>query len=197
MNQREPTSAPLGAGPAFPCLALLILSLLTVVRAWSRPMTPQWSASTQARHYLVALGAPPLRFQELAPPPDLTSRPPAAAPPQPPTEVVEDFDVAMDDVSLEFPFRDIPSSTSFEFPTVAPTTVYPENESEAVPVEPRTPPPILRDEMRPQARPEDFLPFFQIPVSQPGDVSVMVPVPRAPAASTPLPASSATYTQSP
>ena len=30
--------------------------------------------------------------------------------------------------------------------------------------------------------PEDFLPFFQIPAGKPGEATVIVPVPRAPAA---------------
>ena len=59
----------------------------------------------------------------------------------------------------------------------------------------RTPTPILRDDLRPQTRPEDFLPFFQIPA--PGsDADVIVPTPRTPVG-TPLPPSSATYTQTP
>jgi hypothetical protein len=61
----------------------------------------------------------------------------------------------------------------------------------------RSPRPILADDTRPEARPEDFLPFFQIPVTQPDDVNVIVPGARAPGALSPMPYSSATYRQTP
>ena len=56
---------------------------------------------------------------------------------------------------------------------------------------------ILPDEVRPQVRPEDFLPFFQVPGSatQPGDVTLVMPVPRSVPTPPALPPSSATYTQ--
>jgi hypothetical protein len=193
MNQREPTAAPLGAGQALPCLALLLL-LMAVVRAWSRPMQPSRPASVQEVPYLVALGAPPLRFLEPAPPPDLVSRPPAAAPPHP-SDTDEVASPSAEPVAQTAP---PPSPLSLPTPVSAPADSAPASEAEAsVPAPTRTPQPILPDEIRPQARPEDFLPFFQIPSTQPGDPSVIVPVPRASVPTTPLPPSSATYTQTP
>lgn len=191
MNQREPTAAPIGAGQALPCLALLLLSLLVAVRAWSRPLLSGPAAIVQTKPYLVALGAPPLRFQEIAPPPDLVTRPPAAAPPVPATA---DSETSPPNTTSSQAPAALPVSTPVEN-TDLPSTAEAATEETPAPV--RTPPEIIRDELRPQARPEDFLPFFQIPVSQPSDVNVVVPVPRTPATSTPLPLSSATYTQTP
>jgi len=64
-------------------------------------------------------------------------------------------------------------------------------------VEKAAPLAILPDELHPQVRPEDFLPFFQIPgaATGPGDVTLVVPVPRNPPAPPTQPTSSATYTQ--
>jgi hypothetical protein len=57
----------------------------------------------------------------------------------------------------------------------------------------------LPDDTRPTIRPEDFLPYFQIPGSarHPADVTLLVPVPSAAPAPASLTPSSATYTQSP
>jgi hypothetical protein len=61
--------------------------------------------------------------------------------------------------------------------------------------EKRAPLSILPDEMRPQVRPEDFLPFFQIPGAHGNpDVTVAVPVQAQPAQPPPQ-TSSATYLQ--
>jgi Predicted membrane protein len=201
MNQREPTSAPIGAGQALPCLALLLLPLLTAARAWARPALSAPSASS-AKPYLVALGSPPLRFEEPAPPPDLVSRPPAAAPPQPaadplPATPDESEPARTTDTS---PPPDEPANTRSAEPV--PETIPPGDDPvsdstlpDDEPVPPRAPQPILRDDLRPHTRPEDFLPFFQIPAPG-GDATVIVPTPRTPSG-TPLPPSSATYIQTP
>ena len=61
------------------------------------------------------------------------------------------------------------------------------------------PAPILPDDIRPRIRPDDFLPFFQVPgsASRPGDVILTVPAPASAGQPAPLPPSSATYTQTP
>jgi len=189
MNYREPTTTSKGVGRAFPCLALLLLPSLSGAHAsaWPQPLPP--AGLTQPSSYLVALGAPPLRFQETAPTAALATRPPIPVPSR-----IERVDTSSEatDVSLRpelephaQPALDAQASTNKSI-----------NESEPSnrPVG-KTPLPILPDETRSQARPEDFLPFFQIPVAQPGDVSVIVPVPRAPTNASTLPVSSATYTQ--
>ncbi|HYD85797.1 MAG TPA: hypothetical protein VEA63_17135 [Opitutus sp.] len=172
----------------------MLISLLVVVRAWSRPIVPQ------SKPYLVALGAPPLRFQEPAPPPHLIHRPLAVTPP--PLEAEAESHDPADATEPEAQSNPstsntLPAATSLAVDTTTTTTTTTDFPSNETPAPTRTPPPILPDELRPQARPEDFLPFFQIPVSHPGDVNVVVPMPRAPAAPGTLPPSSATYIQTP
>lgn len=198
MNQREPTAAPIGAGQALPCLALLLLPLLTAAQGWARPaLSPRTAFS--AKPYLVALGSPPLRFEEPAPPPDLVTRPPASAPPQPaldqPSAVSDAPALATDTSSPVTVPASLAAAASQPVDPIAepldePDTTLPDDSEPA-----RTPAPILRDDIRPQTRPEDFLPFFRIPAPG-GDATVIVPTPRTPSG-TPLPPSSATYTQTP
>lgn len=59
---------------------------------------------------------------------------------------------------------------------------------------------ILPDDTRPSVRPEDFLPYFQVPgaAKSANEVNVIMPANIfTPPAAAPLPPSSATYTQSP
>jgi hypothetical protein len=61
------------------------------------------------------------------------------------------------------------------------------------------PPAIIPDDARPSVRPEDFLPYFQLPgAGKPGDVNLLVPASalRGDTGSLPVQPSSATYTQS-
>ena len=195
MNQREPTSVPQGPGWAFPCLALLLLPSLSGARAPALTQLPPQAGLTQQNAYLVALGAPPLRFQDPVPETDLAVRPPKPGVSKPivsnhPSTATE----AAGDVSFADASRSSAAPETRHETTDTISTDTAENPSKPV----RTPLPILPDEVRPQARPEDFLPFFQIPATQSGDVNVIVPVPHSPGSvTTALPASSATYTQTP
>jgi hypothetical protein len=198
MNQREPTSEPQGPGWAFPCLALLLLPLLSGARAPALTQLPPQAGLTQQNPYLVALGAPPLRFQDPVPATDLAIRPPK---PGAPKLIISDHTSTATEAAGDVSFADV-SHTPRTPPTPETrheTTDTLSSETADNPSKPaRTPLPILPDEVRPQARPEDFLPFFQIPAPQSGDVNVIVPVPRSPGSTaTALPASSATYTQTP
>jgi hypothetical protein len=193
MNHREPTSEPQGPGWAFPCLALLLLPLLSGARAPALTQLPPQAGLTQQNSYLVALGAPPLRFHDPVLQTDLAVRPPKPGAPKPiisdhPSTATE----AAGDVSFADASRTPPAPETRHETTDTLSSDTADNPSKPV----RTPLPILPDEVRPQARPEDFLPFFQIPAPQSGDVNVIVPVPRSPGSTaTALPASSATYTQ--
>lgn len=191
MNQREPTSVPQCTGWTSPCLALLLLSLLSGARALAHQQPVIRAPALPAeRPYLVALGAPPLRFQESGPAPGLAVRPPKpGAPPPEPADSAPALSEALAHSTSEYsPTMEHSRSESAE------ASINPES-SPTPPV--RTSRPILPDDVRPQARAEDFLPFFQIPVTQSGDINLVVPVPRAPAAASSLPLSSATYTQTP
>jgi hypothetical protein len=200
MNYREPPHLPAGVRRALHCLSLLLLPALAPdgVRALPHSGTPGRRPDLRNANvtpYLPTLGAPPLRIQEASPPPDLVTRPAAAAPPTPaltPTEA----SVALANAAA----ARSAAVTAVEQPEpIAPPEPPPAAEVEA-PAPAKTPPPILPDEARPTVRPEDFLPYFQIPGSSPRspDVTLLVPaVPTAPSPAATLPPSSATYTQSP
>lgn len=200
------------------CLALLLLPALApgFSRAVPRPRaTPGPEAQVQpprptralSEPYLRVVGAPPLRFAVESPPPDLVTRPPASGTPPEATDPAE-MESALPPLSL--PVSSVPLAT--ESADVQPSTVAVENPaaraasgenrsatpSATAPVE-RGPAPILPDDLRPAVRPEDFLPFFQLPGTSggPANATVIVPVvPQAPAPAT-LPPSSATYRQTP
>ena len=202
MNHREPTHLPAGMRRALHCLSLLLLPALAPDGVHALPRSRPPGSGPDLRNaepnpYLPKLGAPALRFQDATPPPDLVTRPAAAAPPTPaltPTEA----SVALANAAAAHP---APASTSEPRTVTSPPAPAPDANPQppaAAPV--KTPPAILPDNARPSVRPEDFLPYFQIPGSaqQPSDVTLLVPA--APAAPTPpatLPPSSATYTQTP
>ncbi len=203
MNQSDQPPMPARVRRALHCLSLVLLPALAPegVHALPRSRAPRAHSHWQPAEpipYLRATGAPPLRFQEAAPPPDLASRPPGAAPPVPaltPTESTVALENAAAAAVLSPPGSvpaaagesAVPASAAAKAPTV--TTPA------------KSPPPILPDDVRPTVRPEDFLPFFQIPGAgrRPADVTVIAPANvTSPAATAPaIPPSSATYTQSP
>ncbi|MDB6093953.1 MAG: hypothetical protein JWM32_1515 [Verrucomicrobia bacterium] len=195
MNHREPTHRPQALRRGLQCLALMLSAGVTHLLPAAMRQRMDLGSSTdragrEAASYLQALGAPPLRFAELPPPPDLAARPPAAAPPQPAMTRTESS-VAMANAAAA-------QSTLLHGPAPAPTAES-RIETSAGGSSPDQPTPsaILPDETRPQVRAEDFLPYFQIPASggQPGDVTLIVPVPRNASSPPALPASSATYIQ--
>jgi len=124
--------------------------------------------------YLTAVGPPPLRFEDVLPPPDLSTYLPAGAPPKVPEK------------PKDSPERDV------ILPKPAPAASSPSPKShdiQAGPPPAPTPAPILPDDVPAQVRPEDFLPYFQYPGAGPRGRSAETP--PAP----PLPRSTATYTQ--
>lgn len=196
MNHREPTQRPIALRRGLQCLAFVLSAVVPqALPAAARQRTASGPSaersSRESAGYLTSLGAPPLRFVEIAPPPDVTTRPAAAAPPQPALTVTESS-VAManaaaaQSVSVHTTAPELPVETKVESPAPAPAAA-----------EKPTPSAILPDETRPEVRPEDFLPFFQIPGSpnQPGGMTLVVPVPRNAPPPPPLPVSSATYNQ--
>jgi hypothetical protein len=176
--------------PVLHCTAFLLLSGFTPdnTLAGSRPRPEgnpcgNWRAR-ESEPYLAIRGAPALRFREPEPVAEILPRPVAVGPP------VAGLDSAEADVALA-------NAAALILP--APVEVKPAPEP-ATPVSPPppasvkpVPPAILPDDTRPQVRAEDFLPYFQGP--NVGGLSVPVS-PGAPVAP-PLPASSATYTQTP
>lgn len=151
------------------------------------------SSPTPSNPYLKVATLVPLRFNSPPPPPDLTSKPAAGAPPQPLEAAPANVAAPVASV-LPPPVES--KSTVQPTPTTASNTLIPFSGA-PVSAEPVAPPPssILPDDTRTVTKAEDFLPFFQFPNAG-GDVTVVVPAtaPRAPAPGT-LPPSSATYQQ--
>jgi hypothetical protein len=188
MNHREPPHLPAGVRRALRCLSLLLVPAMTLDEGHAgtrlRSMVP---SGTDSPPYLPILGAPSIRIEEALPPPDLVTRPAAAAPPVPALTPTES--------SVAVANADAARST-----VVAPEQPVEEKVAPPAPAAPtRTPAPILPDSLHPVARPEDFLPYFQIPgtAKQPGDVTILAPGAGSAPASAPIPPSSATYTQTP
>ncbi len=201
MNLREPPHLSGGMRRALHCLIALLLPALAPDVVVALPRTRPPGSGPDLRNaeplpYLPKLNAPALRFQEATPPPDLVTRPPAAAPPTPtlsPTEtsVAQANAAAAQSAGV----GTIPADGVTKLDSGATNPPAPA----ASPAQPpaKTPAPILPDSARPTVRPEDFLPYFQVPgsVRVPADVTLGVPAaPGAPAPAT-LPPSSATYRQ--
>jgi hypothetical protein len=147
-----------------------------------------------SRPYLRFVGPPPLRFEEAKPPPDLASRPPGTGPalPEVPSETAR---------TPAAPVQPVQAPKS---PTQAPVAPKPQVLKETTPATgkpdgPPTPTPtILPDEDRQQVKPEDFLPYFQLPPSGNSGAPGAPGTPAAPgadAAPREIPSSSSTYNQ--
>jgi hypothetical protein len=184
MNHREPTHPPKRMRKALHCLSLLLIpalapaSILVATRSRVAPGLPVEQQEAEPMPYLPAVGAPSLRFRAAPPPPDLTARPTAAAPPLP----------ALSRTESSVALANAAAAQSAGARGAADSHPGENNNS---PAAKHAPLPILPDEIHLQVRPEDFLPFFQVPesVTQPNGVNS-----RGPAA---LPPSSATYSQTP
>lgn len=199
MNHREP---PLSAGArrALRGLSLLLIpalaSEMAPALARQQPVAGQEPEAPRSasQPYLTVVGAPALRFQRNTPPPDLVARPAAAAPPIPPLTPTESSVAQANAAAAQSAARG--ARAQDEAPV---TEIKVETPPPTAPVKP-VPKAILPDDTRPAVRPEDFLPYFQIPGAsrQTGEVNVVVPVPAsANNGSLPVAPSSATYTQSP
>lgn len=198
MNHRETPSLSTGVSRGLRSLPLL---LLPVLASESAPALPHHRASglgvagqgSDSLPYLAFVGAPPLRFQKAVLPPEVLTRPAAGAPPIPPltpTEVsVAEANAAAARSATAGPLS--PEQTA--------AAAKADGKPAPAPAKP-VPKAILPDDTRPAVRPEDFLPYFQIPGAgkSANEVNVIMPAgaPSAPTAA-PLPPSSATYTQSP
>ncbi|WP_414663070.1 hypothetical protein [Horticoccus sp. 23ND18S-11] len=198
MNHREPPHAWARCTKALCCLSLLLGLTMTPHGVHAFPRLHLAGAivgrTADPIPYLVAAGAPPLRFQS------------APVPPEPapiPAPVTSPGTVPATPETTSAPTPASPATSTAEpvAPVAQANASTGEPSSTAEPSQPsgKSPPAILPDDVRPSIRPEDFLPFFQVPGSgrRPATVNVVVPAPNAAPAPAPLPPSSATYTQTP
>jgi hypothetical protein len=203
MNHREPPHLPVGARRALQCMSLLLLPAMASEAAPALPrqsLAPVGHGSnapgSDSVPYLAVVGSPALRFQRSTPPPpDLVSRPAAAAPPTPPLTPTESSIAQANSAAVQAAPRNLRPAD--EAPV---TDIKPAAAPAPTPVK-AAPPSILPDDTRPTVRPEDFLPYFQIPGSakQANEVNVIMPASAVTTSSGSIPVqpSSATYTQSP
>ncbi len=191
MNFRQPPAPRRGLHRCFRVLTFLLLQHAFApanIDAYARsrlPSSPAGSPGTDgsSRPYLKVADLRPLRFKPDRPPPDLSSRPSAGAPPQP---LVASGPDHRDSVETNLEPGHNPGDTTPLPPPAAPPVAVPTGSSPIA---------ILPDDTRPSTRHEDFLPFFQLPGTNP-DVNIFVPgIPTRPPAPGPLPPSSATYQQ--
>ena len=193
MNQQKPPQLAVDTCRALQFAALLLLPAYAPTH--SKATGPR--GLSESTPYLVALGAAPLRFQEEAPLPNFSKRLPAEASPSP-SDAVSDSDQSLVGSNSTATTPDRPDVILPAQPPASErnggTAPFPANNP------PPPPPAIIPDDTRPAVRPEDFLPFFQLPGFGPrsSGVRVILPVPmNAPSAATPPPVSSATYNQIP
>lgn len=144
--------------------------------------------------YLGAIGPPALRFREPETVTTPVPRPVAIGPPVAGLSPLEASVAIANAAALKEMPGPGPGLTAQPVAKVA----RPRDPAPAVPARP-TPPAILPDDTRPQVRAEDFLPFFQIPGAsrRPGEANLIIPLSPGTPAPTPLPPSSATYSQTP
>jgi hypothetical protein len=189
MNHREPPQVPQGIRRAGHFLAPLLVAALpgmgpVTAQAGLQLYIVQTGAVLPSGGYLPLHGSPPLRFAAIIIPatPAVTSTPPEA----PKTTAGGKTPAGMAPHTSDTSVPPNPPTPPGPSPATSPGTSSPEKPA---------PLSILPDEMRPQVRPEDFLPFFQIPGSRGNpDVTVAVPIQAQPAQPPPQP-SSATYLQ--
>ena len=124
--------------------------------------------------YLPAIGPPGLFFREPEPAAAPAIQPAAVSPPVPGLNVVENAVAAANSAASLGPLRDSAATSE----RVKPAAVAPTSELMPVAAPKTSSPAILRDDVKPQVRPEDFLPYFQVPGN-------------------PVPPSAASYTQTP
>ncbi len=173
------------------CLAAMLLTPAGA-SALPRPNSANAHPSDMASPsgYLAVVGAPQLRFQTKT----VVAEAVAKAP---------DAPVAALSKSSSSPHNDFISPKipgTADNATEPSSVILPEKTVATTPAPAvKSPPAIIQDDLRPTARAEDFLPYFQMPGSarSSGDVTLLTPGLRSAPAPAAIPPSSATYTQTP
>jgi hypothetical protein len=196
MNFRATPPATAKGRKAWLFVSILLPALASKVNTQRGVLPPP--PDDESRPYLQVIGPTPLRFEETLPPPDLTVRPPAGAPPKPEATAGPDVVPSKPAASAGTPQQRaaaaaaaVAAAKNPAATRTASTSVSagPGATADAAPPPP-PPAPIIPDDVPAAVHPEDFLPYFQYPGSAPRADGV-----RQPPAPAPLPPSSATYTQ--
>jgi hypothetical protein len=142
--------------------------------------------------YLLAVGPPPMRFAQSLPLPDVSTRPPSAAPPVP--AIVEEIAAAnaASAKSVGSHLSSPVASPDIQVPEPASTSVASGETAKSPPA--KTPAALIPDETQHELRPEEILPFFQLPGAN-GATTIVVPAVPASPEQTRLPVSTAVYRQ--
>ena len=188
---------------ALHCLSLLLLPALAPDGVQALPRSRPPGSGPVLRNaepipYLPTAGAPPLRFQETPLPPEPVA-PPAKTETTATLTSPEASVAAANAAAAQSTHVAAEPASEAAAPANDPAAAAPAP-ADPLPAATKTPPSILPDHARPVVRPEDFLPYFQIPGSaqNPRNVTLLVPAaPGTPPAPATLPPSSASYTQSP
>lgn len=197
MIHRDPPQLSARARRALRCFSLLLVPALAPKTTHGAPRArpaPGWALTSpdpEPTPYLAVTGAVPLRFQAAPPPPDLVTKPAAGAPPTPPLTPTESSVAQANTDALQ-------SAVTVHPPAATAAKLAPTPAPSSLPPQP-PPQPILPDDSRPAVRPEDFLPFFQFPATarKASEVNVIAPALPPTQSGSPVPPSSATYTQTP
>jgi hypothetical protein len=177
------------------CLSFLVLPVLASEASPRSRLKelrlPASAPATGAPSYLPVVGPPPLRFAQVPPPPDLSTRPPSAAPPLP---AVAAEIAATNAASAKSAAPAPPGVTAAPPPCEAS-----EGSRGTTPAAPKPPPAkepdvLIPDDTKREIRPEEILPFFQFPGSG-NTTTIVLPAVPSDAAPTRLPVSSAVYHQ--
>jgi len=193
MNHLDPPHLPVDLCRTLHVAALLLLPTMAQTHSHATGR----SGGRDSTPYLLAVGHSPLRFREEEPPPVSARRPPAGAPPAPDDGAnATSADPGKSSDVILAPALAATAAVSSPSPGLTADAGRPD-----VPPanQPPAPPAIIPDDTRPVVRPEDFLPFFQLPGStgSAGGFTVIAPVPASAPAPAALPPSSASFTQSP
>jgi hypothetical protein len=187
MNQRVTSPGTANGRRAWLFFSLLLPALASKVST-QHPSPPIQADSdappypqNDSRPYLRVISTPPLRFEDLLPPPDLSVRPPAGAPPKFPAKEKTGPDVVLPPKP--------PAAAAAAAASAKANEIHAGSTTAAAPAPP-VPSAILPDDVPSQVRAEDFLPYFQYP-----GAGRRVRGEGQPPAAPSLPASTATYTQ--
>ena len=169
MNSRATPPATAKGRRAWLFLSVLMPALASKVNT-QNPSLPPPPEHGSSRPYLQVIGPPPLRFEDVLPPPDLSVRPPAGAPPRPNPPATVDV-VPARTAAAPAATKSVPTVTAGPAsPASAPLTPAPAPVSAPASASAGngtsgngSPAPILPDDVPASVRPDDFLPYFQYP----------------------------------